>query len=129
MTAQSDAPAPEAPAEKPKRRKKKKRRAAAAEPLRPALNAEGRERPAFILSFPEDPELERLIAAFEAGNHALVRSDAPGLSERSERADVRDAALELRRRIDPDPLVRYLLLVSVGLLLVLTAWAYLGHAP
>src|SRR3569832_50561 len=46
---------------------------------RPRLNAAGEERPAFLLEFPEDPQLELLIAAFEAGNFAQVRAEAPKL--------------------------------------------------
>jgi hypothetical protein len=37
---------------------------------------------------------------------------------------VRAAALELRRRIDPDPLSTYIVLISVALLLFLLVWAY-----
>ena len=93
-------------------------------PRRAPLNADGMERPRFILDFPEDPELERLIVAFEAGNFAKVRKDAEGLARSASDEAVRNAALELRRRIDPDPLAKYLLLMSVVLLLVLVVWAY-----
>jgi hypothetical protein len=82
------------------------------------------ERPEFLLDFPEDPGLERLIAAFEAGNYALVRRDAEKLAASSSDPTVRDAALELRRRIDMDPLARYLILISVLLLAFLSVWAY-----
>jgi hypothetical protein len=91
---------------------------------RPARRADGMDRPEFVLDFPEDPELERLIAAFEAGNYALVRTDAPRLAASTESPAVRDAALELRRRIEPDPLAKYLLAISVLLLVFLTVWAY-----
>jgi hypothetical protein len=94
------------------------------EPRRSPLNADGMERPRFLLDFPEDPELDRLIAAFEAGNFARVRKDAPRLAETTADPAVKEAALELRRRIDPDPLAKYLLAVSFVLLLVLTIWAY-----
>jgi hypothetical protein len=94
------------------------------EPRRAPLNAEGMERPRFLLDFPEDPELERLIAAFEAGNFARVREGAARLAETTDDPAVREAALELRRRIDPDPLAKYLLAVSFVLLAVLTIWAY-----
>jgi hypothetical protein len=97
------------------------------EPRRPPLNAEGMERPQFLLDFPEDPELERLIAAFEAGNFARVRREAARLAAATENPEVKAAALELRRRIDPDPLATYLLAISLVLLLVLTIWAY-AHA-
>ena len=40
---------------------------------------------------------------------------------------MRDAALELLRRIEPDPLIKYLLAVSVTLLVVLVLYAYQSH--
>jgi len=88
------------------------------------LDASGRERPRFLLAFPQDPELMRLAAAFEAGNYALVREQAEALAERTESPAVRDAALELRRRIDPDPLAKYLLALTAALLLSLAYFAY-----
>jgi hypothetical protein len=114
---------------RPKRRKRKARPAAAPGPeLRPELDARGRERPRFLLAFPRHPELERLIEAFESGNFALVRREAPALAERTDDPALRAAALELRRRIDPDPMLKFLVLASIALLLFLTAYAYLGHA-
>lgn len=88
------------------------------------LNAAGRERPRFLLGFPPHAELARLSAAFEAGNYALVREEAEALAERAESPAVRDAALELRRRIDPDPLAKYLLALTAALLLALAYFAY-----
>jgi hypothetical protein len=89
-----------------------------------ALDAAGRERPRFLLAFPEHPGLARLSAAFEAGNYALVRAEAEELAERAEDPAVRDAALELRRRIEPDPLAKYLLALTAALLLSLAYFAY-----
>jgi hypothetical protein len=91
---------------------------------RSRLDAAGRERPVFLLDYPEDPELERLVAAFEAGNYALVRRDAPALAEKTTDPAIKAAALELRERIEPDPLAKYLLFVSALLLVLLTIWAY-----
>jgi hypothetical protein len=88
------------------------------------LDASGRERPRFLLAFPEHPELARLTAAFEAGNYSLVRAEAEALAERAESPAVRDAALELRRRIEPDPLAKYLLALTAALLLFLAYFAY-----
>lgn len=102
----------------------------AAEPAKPsddddaALDASGRERPRFLLAFPQDPDLQRLSAAFEAGNYALVRAEAEALAERATSPAVRDAALELRRRIEPDPLAKYLLALTAALLLSLAYFAY-----
>jgi hypothetical protein len=97
---------------------------ATAKTRRNPLNSEGMERPRFLLDFPDDPELERLIRAFEAGNFALIRREAESLARSTSNPEVRDAALELRRRIDPDPLTKYLLAVSLALLVILTIWAY-----
>jgi hypothetical protein len=88
------------------------------------LDATGRERPRFLLGFPQHPELSRLAVAFEAGNYALVRAEAEALAERTDNPAVRDAALELRRRIDPDPLAKYLLALTAALLLFLAYFAY-----
>lgn len=88
------------------------------------LDAAGRERPRFLLTFPQDPDLARLAAAFEAGNYQLVREQAQTLAERTEDPAVRRAALELRRRIEPDPLAKYLLALTAALLLFLAYFAY-----
>jgi hypothetical protein len=91
---------------------------------RPRLNALGEERPRFLLDFPEHEELEVLIRAFEAGDFATVRRNAPSLAARSTDAEVKKAALELRRRIDPDPLLVLLLMLAVSLFVFLVAWVY-----
>jgi hypothetical protein len=91
---------------------------------RPRLNALGEERPAFLLAFPDDPELEQLIAAFEEGDFARVRRDAPELARRTHDEAVRRAALELRRRIDPDALLVTLLGLSLALFAFIVAWIY-----
>jgi hypothetical protein len=117
---------------KKKKKKKKKRKAEASEPseARQELDESGRERPAFVLDFPKHPELDRLVRAFELGNYAYVRERARDLSDaRDEDRAVRLAAAELLRRIEPDPLVKGLLALSVVLLLVITFWAYRTHGP
>jgi hypothetical protein len=117
----------------PPKRKKKKRKKPAPEADVPELPKEiplddnGRERPLFVLGFPSDPELDRLVRAFELGNYAYVREHAPKLAERAESERVREAARELARRIEPDPLIKILLLLSVLLLAALTIWAYKTH--
>jgi hypothetical protein len=126
----AEAEQPEAPAA-PKKKKKKKKRAEATEPEAPrgpVHSPDGSERPAFVLDFPNDPELAKLVAAFEAGNYAYIREHAPDLVERPETDPaVRRAANELLTRIEPDPLIRFLLAVSVLLLLFLTYYAYSNH--
>jgi hypothetical protein len=115
-----------APAPPKKKRRKKKRRAerSSPPPLRPEVNERGWYRPLFIQSFPADPELDLLVRAFENGAYAQVRREAPALAARTTDPAVRDAALELRRRIDPDPLLKYLLALAVALLVFLTIYVY-----
>jgi hypothetical protein len=81
--------------------------------------------PAFARAFPEDPDLSRLLAAFEAGNYRIVRELAPKLAARTENSAVRKAALDLKRRTEPDPVQLYLLGLTLVLLVFLTAWFYL----
>lgn len=128
--AAAEAEVAESPARK--KRKKKKRRAESVEaeaprPRGPAYAPDGSERPAFVLDFPEDAELAKLTTAFESGNYAYVREHGPDVAERAEDPAVRRAATELLARIEPDPLIRLLLGVSVLLLLFLTYYAYANH--
>ena len=64
------------------------------------------------------------MAAFEQGNFAQVRALAPELASRTTNPEVRRAALELRRRIDPDPLLIVLLIFSLSLFSFLVLWVY-----
>ncbi|MEO8183338.1 MAG: hypothetical protein ABI895_31275 [Deltaproteobacteria bacterium] len=93
-------------------------------PARAKLNAAGEDRPAFLLNFPADPQLELLILAFEAGNFAQVRAQAPQLAASTADDAVRRAALELRRRTDPDPLLLVLLGLCIVLFVFLVSWVY-----
>ena len=86
-----------------------------------------RERPAFLASFPKDPELAQVVAAFQRGDYATVRRRATRLAETAESKRVRQAARELLRRIDPDPLAKLLLAAALALLLFLAIWAYAAH--
>lgn len=122
----------------PRRRRKRRAKAsveAAAEPgerdeARADEPREREDRPAFARGFPEDPALEALVLAFEAGDLARVRREAPELAEKTDREDVRAAARELRRRVDPDPLAVYLLGIAALLLVFLAGWYWLHpHAP
>jgi len=117
------------PSSSPRRKRKRKKRAPEAppEPAPPALTADGRERPIFVLGFPHDAELDRLVRAFELGNYAYVREHAPKLAAQGGTEQIRAAARELARRIDPDPLIKILLALSIALLLALVFWAYKTH--
>jgi hypothetical protein len=116
--------APEAGAPKRKRRKKAAPPGATSGAERPALDASGRSRPAFLLRFPEDPELEEVIRAFEAGNYARVTELGTRLAETTKDVELRAAAEELVRRTEPDPLVRLMLGLVAALLLAVVAYAY-----
>lgn len=98
------------------------------EALVPELNADGRERPRFLLAFPSDPHLQELVRAFEAGNYEFVRRNGPKLAAKTEDPVVRAAARELRRRIDPDPLLKYLLWVALALFVFVVWYTYQGQA-
>ena len=93
----------------------------------PLLDANGRERPHFLLSFPDDAELQKLVRAFEAGNYRAVRQLAPELIRTSEDITVRAAARELMRRIEPDPLTKYLLGVALLLFVFVVWYTYQGQ--
>jgi len=128
-----DAAGGEPPADaSPRRKKRKKRKAEATEDaeaslLRPELDASGRERPKFLLHFPVDAELELLMAAFEAGNYFKVREEAPRLMAKTTRPEVKAAAAELLRRIEPDPLLKFFLGVAVALFVAVVAYVYYAH--
>ncbi|MGK4008637.1 hypothetical protein WMF31_38875 [Sorangium sp. So ce1036] len=103
----------------PRRRSKKRGKRRDAEAASPP--------PEGVPARPRDPALERVQQAFERGDYALVRAEAGRLAREAERADVRRAARELLRRIDPDPLAVILLLAAVALLAFLSLW-YWSHA-
>ena len=92
------------------------------------LDSAGRERPHFLLQFPEDPRLGELVRAFERGDYAAVRLGAPTLMEEATEPAVRLAARDLRRRIDPDPLMKYLLWSALGLFVFLVFYTYQSHS-
>jgi hypothetical protein len=97
---------------------------------KPAAEPEEAYVPSFARDFPRHPELDALVAAFEAGNYARVRVEAPALAARAdEPAAVREAARELRRRLDPDPLAAVMIGLAVALLafFAIYYWTH-GHA-
>ena len=87
-------------------------------------------RPAFARAWPNDAALDALVAAFETGDYARVRREAPTLAERTASNAVRRAARELERRLDPDPVAVYMLMVAGALLTLLAGWYWLHpHSP
>ncbi|WP_438025590.1 hypothetical protein [Sorangium sp. So ce233] len=110
--------ADQADAEPPRRTKKRAKRRDGQAASVPGDGAPG---------VPRDPELARLEQAFERGDYALVRSGAGRLAREAERDEVRRAARDLLRRIDPDPLAVALLVAAVALLAFLSLW-YWSHS-
>jgi hypothetical protein len=86
------------------------------------VNDAGAARPSFAAEFPRDPALDALVAAFEAGNFARVREEAPRLASSARDAKVKDAANVLLSRTRPDPLATLILVISAVLLVLLSAW-------
>ncbi len=84
------------------------------------------ERPLFARTYPRTPEVDALLAAFERGNYARVREEGPALVSRSDDPEVKRAAEDLLRRIQPDPVSRALLAVAALLLVFFVYW-YFGH--
>ncbi len=76
-------------------------------------------RPAFAADYPRHEGLDQLLVAFEAGNYAYVREQAPRLAKADVHENVRNAAKDLRRRIDPEPTAAYLWALGVALVLLL----------
>jgi len=88
-----------------------------------------RLRPSFARAFPRDPELDALVDAFERGNYAQVRAEAPRLAASADE-DVRRAARTLVERTRPDALAVGLLLLAAALVGLLSAWWIAhGHPP
>jgi len=83
---------------------------------------EGEELPPFARGFPDDPALLALVRAFERGDYARVRRDAPALAKSAEGDDVRRAATELVTRTKADPMMIALLVITAALLAALTAY-------
>ena len=89
---------------------------------------EAKRRPAFAEGWPKNKALAKLLAAFEAGNFAAVRSGAPQLADKTDDPEVKRAAQELRKRIEPAPTVLYLWALGVMLAVFLYGY-YLSHTP
>lgn len=88
------------------------------------LDRDGRERPAFIFSYPDDPDLAKLTAAFERGDFRTVGHGAKSLAESATNPEVKAAARDLLLRIQPDPLVRSFWFIAVVVFTFLVAWSY-----
>jgi hypothetical protein len=83
-------------------------------------------RPRFLDNFPKHEALSGAISAYEAGNYAEVRRQCEHLLLQEQDAQLRRAATELLRRIEPDRLIVVILWASFVLLGMVMIWAY-GH--
>jgi hypothetical protein len=93
----------------------------AAPAAKPAQATPPAHRPAFARDFPSDPALDRILALFDQGNYAQVRKEVQALPK-SVSAEVRAAAQEIAKRLEPDPLALYLVAIAAALLAVLAGW-------
>jgi len=83
-------------------------------------------RPRFLARFPEHAGLAKAALAYERGDYREVRALSKALLESEDDVDVRDAASELLRRIEPDRLIVAIVWSSFVLLGLIILWAY-GH--
>jgi hypothetical protein len=90
----------------------------------PTLDADGRERPRFVLSFPDDAELQALVRLFERGDFHALSVEAPKLAQRTADPSVRAACEELLRRTRPDETVKLLLALALAFFAFLVVWTY-----
>lgn len=91
---------------------------------RERLDQDGRERPRFIFTYPADPQLAQLTAAFERGDFRSVGIGAKELEKTATDPAVKAAAHDLLLRIQPDPLVRWFWFVAVAVFTFLVVWSY-----
>ena len=83
-------------------------------------------RPSFARAFPRTSELDTLVEAFEKGDYARVRAEAPKLEAASKDDLVQRAARALVDRTKPDTTAVALLALAALLVALLSAW-WIGH--
>ncbi len=84
--------------------------------------------PPFASAYPEDAELGRLVALFEAGDYLRAREGALALAKDAEPA-LRDAALDLAARTKPEPSAALFFVFAAFLLLSLAGYWTLHDGP
>lgn len=92
------------------------------------MSAPPPERPPFAEGYPDDPELQRLVAAFEAGDYAQVNDGARDLASSPDPA-VQDAARDLASRTRPDSATVPLFVFAALLLVSLTVYWITHDGP
>jgi hypothetical protein len=83
---------------------------------------DGDAHPPFARQYPRTPEIDRLLEAFERGDYATVRVDAPKVAAGATDPQVAAAARDLAKRTLPDPMALYLMGLTLALLVFLSAW-------
>ena len=108
-------------------KKRKKKRVKKADPVE-ATEHESTEPPrsdvpAFALAYPlDDEDLEEIARLFEQGHYGDVRERAMKLVHQTERDEVRRAARDVLKRLEPDPVAKYLIAGAAVLLVFLAGW-------
>lgn len=82
--------------------------------------------PLFAQKYPRDDALDALLVLFDRGNYAAVREGAERILTSKAKSPVKQATEDLLRRLEPDPLARYMLIASMLLLLFFSLW-YFTH--
>jgi len=77
-------------------------------------------RPPFARDYPKDPEIEALLALFEAGDYGGMRARAKQL--KSEDQDVQLAVRDLVAHTEPDPAMRWIFLGILAVVLGVMAY-------
>ncbi len=94
----------------------------AAEEPRGALR---RARAPFLAALPADRTLEPFIELFEAGNFRELRRRAADVDAGSLDPEIQRAIAELVSRTEPDPALKWMLLICFALLAFTVGWVYL----
>ena len=89
-----------------------------------AKRSRSAERPGFLEAMPKDEELSPLIQLFEEGNFLELRRRARELDRATVTPEVAAAIDELVQRTNPDPLLKWMLLICFGLFAFIVAWDY-----
>lgn len=85
--------------------------------------------PAFAEGFPADPDLDRLVSLFTAGDYRGVNEGADRLLAGDAEEPIKASARLLKERTRPDPAARVLLGLTLALLVLLTVYWVLHDGP
>jgi hypothetical protein len=87
------------------------------------------DRPAFAREMPRDPDVDALLAAFDAGDFARVRREAARLEASAADEAVKGAARAIAARTKADPLAVALVAITAALLVFLSLWWVMHDGP